>query len=210
MTYSLELFSGSGGFKSTAEAMGLKCFSLDSRNRANVCTPDFHMNILDFNPGLLPHGQIDLLWIGLPCDIWSYASGSSHLDKGFNPVSSKALLHFEILWKTLSLISELKPKFWFIENPRARLGRFLILNKHIVPGPFDIISTSLDQFSFPTIKPTSIITNSPHLYLPPISRYGRGNKNKLPGAFDNMTKCQRQKTPVALYHFIISQHLEFI
>ena len=56
----------------------------------------------------------------------------------------------------------------------------------------------------------SPLENFKELNLKPISRYGRGNKNNVPGAFDNLTKAQRQKTPEKLYKSIITQCLNKI
>lgn len=203
----IELFCGSSGFTKVSRSFGIECLSIDNRRRIGTCEPHLKLDINKVCSSFFKSMPVLCMWIGLPCDIWSNASGGFHLDKNFNPKSEKAKMHLALLEKVFRILEETKPKYWFIENPRGKLKKY--------PGLIDfckikgalIKECTLSSYGFPTTKPTNIITNYPGLYLKPLDPYGRGNKNKLPGSFDNMTTSQRQKTPEKLYRDIIRQVL---
>jgi len=203
----VELFCGSCGFTNVSRRLGMECLSVDIRRRKNVCEPHLKMDILNVPCSFFKSINPFLMWIGLPCDIWSYASGGFHLDENFNPKTEKAVMHMDILIKTIQIIEESKPKFWFIENPRGKLRNYPAFNRWLQKHSGHIFECTLSSYGFPTTKPTNIFTNYPDLKLKELDSFGRGAKNKVPGRFDNMTKTQRQKTPEKLYIDIINQVL---
>lgn len=199
------LFFGSGGFTKVSRALGIECISFDSRRRSGTCEPCVRVDINKISPDFFKSFDVFILWAGLPCDIWSYASGGFHLDKNFNPKTEKAKEHLKLFFKTMEIIKISNPDFYFIENPRGKLRTFPYVLEKEKNGQLFIYETSLDNYGFLTIKPTNIFTNFQNLKLKPISRFGRGNKNNVPGSFNKLTKSQKQKTPVKLYKSIISQ-----
>lgn len=203
----IELFCGSGGFTKISRSLGIECLSVDVRRRKGVCEPHLKKDILNIPSSYFKSLNPFCMWLGLPCDIWSYANGGFHLDRNFNPLTEKAILHLEIFKKSVTIIEKSKPKYWFIENPRGFLRNY--------PGLIDFLNRNngfafectLSSYGFPTTKPTNIFTNYQALKLKPLDNYGRGAKNKVPGTFDNLTKTQRQKTPEKLYLDILKQVL---
>ena len=208
MKINIELYCGSGGFTKVSRTLGIECLSFDSRRRAGTCEPSIRADINSIDLNFFANFKVYALWAGLPCDIWSNASGGFHLDKDFNPKTEKAKIHLDLYFKTIEIIKISNPDFFFIENPRGKLRTFPPLLEMVENNELFIHETSLDEYGFQTIKPTNIFTNFKDLKLKPVSRFGRGNKNNLPGSFNNMTKSQRQKTPEKLYKSILSQCLK--
>lgn len=207
MKINIELFCGSAGFTKTSRTLGIECISFDSRRRTGTCEPCIRVDINKISLDFFKNFDVFILWAGLPCDIWSYASGGFHLDKNFKPKTEKAKEHLKLFFKTIEIIKICSPDFYFIENPRGKLRAFPAVLEMKKSVELFIHETSLDNYGFPTIKPTNIFTNFQDLKLKSVSRFGRGNKNKVAGTFDKLTKSQRQKTPDKLYKSIISQCL---
>lgn len=208
MKVNIELYCGSGGFTEVSRTYGIECISFDSRRRKGTCEPAIRIDINTIDLNFFSNFDVFILWAGLPCDIWSNASGGFHLDKDFNPKTDKAKIHLDLYFKTIEIIKICNPDFFFIENPRGKLRTFPPLLEMVKSNELFIYETSLDHYGFPTIKPTNIFTNFEDLNLKPVSRFGRGNKNNVPGTFNNLTKSQRQKTPEKLYRSIIGQCLK--
>lgn len=201
----LELFCGSGSFSKVARTFGYETISVDNRRRKGVCEPTLKIDIEKVSSSLFSSLKPKVMWLGLPCDIWSVASGGLHLDKDFNPKTEKAEKHLALFYKSTQIIMESMPDFWFIENPRGRLNKYPGLYDFLEKANGVIKECTLSSYGFPTIKPTVIITNFRDLELKPLDPFGRGNKNKVPGLFDKLTKVQRQKTPEKLIKHILSQ-----
>ncbi|MBP0902402.1 DNA cytosine methyltransferase [Mariniflexile gromovii] len=204
----IELFCGSSGFTKVSRSFGHECLSVDIRRRKEICEPHLKMDILKVRSSFFESMKPDIMWIGLPCDIWSYASGGFHLDKDFKPKTEKAKIHLDIFYKTIQIIMDSKPKHWFIENPRGRLRNYPDHLEFLKNNAGHTFECTLSSYGFGTTKPTNIFTNYQALKLKELDSFGRGAKNKVPCRFDNMTKVQRQKTPELLYKSIIKQIIE--
>lgn len=202
----IDVFCGSGSFSKVANSFGYEVISLDSRRRKGVCEPTIKVDILKVRSSFFKSLKPSVMWFGLPCDIWSNASGGFHLSKDYKPKTNKAKIHLDIFEKTTSIIVETNPEFWFIENPRSgKLLKYPGLEIFLEKTNSVIKECTLSSYGFPTTKPTIIITNYAGLKLKPLDPFGRGAKNKVPGTFNNLTKCQRQKTPEKLIHHILKQ-----
>ena len=201
----IDVFCGSGSFGKVVRSFGYEVISLDNRRRAGVCEPTIKTDILKVPSSFFKSMNPKIMWFGLPCDIWSLASGGFHLDKNFNPKTEKAKIHLEILKKTMSIIEETDPDFFFIENPRGKLNKYPGLNDFLLRTDSVIKECTLSSYGFPTKKPTIIITNFKELQLKDLDTFGRGAKNKVHRAFDNLTKVQRQQTPQKLIRDIVNQ-----
>jgi len=69
------------------------------------------------------YGKPDFIWASPPCTAFSVAGVSHHFDLDGQPKSETAVMGITLLEKTLSLISELKPKYWVMENPRGMMRK---------------------------------------------------------------------------------------
>ena len=107
----LELFYGTKSVGNVARELGFKTISLDINPH---CKPDICGCILDFNSDefLKTYGQPAIIWASPEC---KYFSNLSHTNKRFG--SPNEAYGNALVLKTLEIISELKPDFYFIENP---------------------------------------------------------------------------------------------
>lgn len=201
----IDVFCGSGYFSKVARSYGYEIISIDNRRRKGVCEPTLKLDISKVPSSFFQNLNPSVMWFGLPCDIWSNASGGFHLDKDFNPKTEKAKNHLELLDKVFEIIKVSSPGYFFIENPRAKLKYYPGLLQFLKDTDSVIRECTLSSYGFPTTKPTIIITNFKGLKLKELDPFGRGAKNKVPGIFNNLTKVQRQSTPVLLIKDILTQ-----
>lgn len=203
MKLAIDLFSGSGSFSKVARSFGYEVLSFDIRRRKGVCEPTIKCDINSLDTDILRVLKPELVWCGFPCDIFSYASGGFHLDKDFKPLTEKAKNHLLLLYNTLGMFEKSSTKF-IIENPRGKLRDYPYFINWLKCNKAKTYTCTLSSYGYPTTKPTNLFSNIPNLKLLPLAPFGRGaisNNN-----FDNMTKVQRQKTPVKLIRSIIKQY----
>lgn len=112
----------------------------------------------------------DVIWASPPCTTYSIAAISHHRtredDGNLAPKSTAAMVGDKLVQQALHLISELRPRYWFIENPRGGLRkmRFMAgLPRHTV---------TYCQYGDFRMKPTDIWTNHPAPAFKPMCRKG--------------------------------------
>lgn len=111
MVVILELFCGTKSFTKEAEKLGYKCFTVDFNKKYN---PDLCIDILNFDISMLPKEfqNPDIVWASPPCTEYSHAKR-----RGIRKIEYAN----KVVLKTLSLIKQLKPYVWIIENPQTGL-----------------------------------------------------------------------------------------
>lgn len=114
----LELFAGSRSVGKAAQSLGYDVFSSDLNYFDGI---DYIVDILDFDTNNVPF-KPDIIWASPPCTSYSIAAISHHRPKD-KPFSDFAIKSDKMVKKTLSIIKELKPKAWYIENPRGMLRK---------------------------------------------------------------------------------------
>lgn len=145
----LELFSGTGSFSKVARELGHETFTIDFDKSFN---PDLCLDISLFDISMLPDEfrNPDIIWASPPCQKFSVASLSRNWKDG-KPTNEETKQALFLVYKTFEIIKELKPKYWFIENPRGMLRKCLELKP---------ITVSYCQYGDKRMKPTDIWTNS--------------------------------------------------
>jgi|SRR6185369_6396567 len=120
----LELFSGTKSFSKIASGLGHSTFTVD--NDKNL-EPDWCGDIFDFVADL----PAEIIWASPPCTTFSVASISHYWTDG-KPKNEKALHGIAMLERTILLIKSVKPKYWFIENPRGMMRKVIdeLFEKH--------------------------------------------------------------------------------
>lgn len=138
----LELFCGTKSFSKVAKEYGYQTLTLDNDKQFN---PDLCIDILDFDIDMLKGYKPDIIWASPPCETFSIAAISHHwtshkLNKQVivkqpfgdlkindikEPKSQAAILGIKKVKKTIEIIKELNPKYFFIENPRATLRKLV-------------------------------------------------------------------------------------
>jgi site-specific DNA-cytosine methylase len=117
----VELFCGTKSFSKVAKELGHETFTIDNDERHN---PDLCIDIMDFDISMLPEKfrNPDIVWASPPCTTFSIASVRHYWQEG-KPKNDKCLKGIAIVEKTLKIIEQLNPKWFFIENPRGMLRK---------------------------------------------------------------------------------------
>ncbi len=143
----MELFCGTKSFSKVAKELGHKTFTIDIDKQFE---PDLTKDILDLYEKDIPK-NIDVLWASPPCTTFSVASIGKHWYEDGTPKTKEAEKGLVLLKSTVILIKELKPKYWFIENPRGMMRKFL--------PSYDRRTVTYCQYGDTRQKPTDIWTN---------------------------------------------------
>lgn len=145
----LELFSGTKSFSKVMAKHGHKTFTIDNDPKLE---PDLVACIEDLRIDQLPY-KPDIIWASPPCQAFSVAAIGKNWNKDGTPKSDRAVLAQELVLSTLELIRELKPKYWFIENPRGMLRKMPFMQG--LPR----YTVTYCQYGDTRMKPTDIWTN---------------------------------------------------
>jgi len=145
----LELFCGHKSFSKVAEKNGCKTYTIDFNKKFN---PDLCIDMLYFNKSILPKSERspDIIWASPPCETFSLCGHNYFM--GY-PINSKCYIGMALAYKCIEVIRELKPKYWFIENPRAGLRSVWFMK------PLPRYTVTYCQYGFNRMKPTDIWTN---------------------------------------------------
>lgn len=192
----LELFAGSRSVGKVAELRGHEVYSSDITDFGGI---DYVCDILEFDVKRLPFAP-DVIWASPPCTGFSVAAIGHHWTGGkgaYIPKTETARLGIQLLEKTFQIVEELKPRFWFIENPRGlmrKMPQLSGLQRHTV---------TYCQYGDSRMKPTDIWTNSTTWKPRPMCKNGapcheaapRGSRTGTQGLKNNY---ERSKIPPAL------------
>lgn len=149
----LELFAGSRSFSKVAEKHGFFTYTTDNQDFDKI---DQVCDIFDFNIDKAIDklgGKPNVIWASPPCTYFSVASIGHHWNKDNTPKTKEAILGVKIVQKTIEIIKEIKPMFYFIENPRGKLRKLDIVK--------DLPRKTVTYCSYGDMrmKPTDIWTN---------------------------------------------------
>lgn len=158
MKKAIDLFCGTKSFAKIADKFGYKMQTIDFNKEFN---PDICIDILFLNPHelfLMP----DILWASPPCTTFSVASLGHHWTGGkgaYIPKTEECKIGLKILEKTISLIREVQPICWFIENPRGVMRKLiddLFLKYNLKAQRYTV---TYCQYGDTRMKPTDIWSN---------------------------------------------------
>ena len=156
----LELFAGTKSFSNVADKLGHTTFTSDYDQQFNT---DYVVDIIEFDNSIIPF-RPDVIWASPPCETFSVASIGHHWTGGrgaYIPKTEASKNGIAKVQKTIEIIKDLKPKFWYIENPRGVLRKLIpaMLDKEL--GNFWINRTvTYCQYGDTRMKPTDIWTNN--------------------------------------------------
>ena len=150
----LELFCGTKSIAKVFEKNGYDVFTVDINKDFE---PDLCVDILDLTYDMIPEEfrKPDVIWASPPCTTFSVASLYHYWNDG-RPSSKKTWLGISNVLKTLQVIEDLKPKYWFIENPRG------MLRKQSFMTGLHRKTVTYCQYGDFRQKPTDIWTNAEH------------------------------------------------
>lgn len=204
----LELFCGTKSMSNAFAAAGWETYTVDWNK--------------DFNPTLcadigsltkedlinLCGGVPDVVWISPDCTTYSIAAIRFHRKKNeatdnLDPVSDYAVFCDQVNSNILNVvINELKPKFYFIENPRGGFRKM-----DFVKGLARYTITYC-QYGDKRMKPTDIWTNHPNPQFKPPCKNGapcheaapRGSRTGTQGL---KNKVERARIPKQLCEYVV-------
>ena len=157
----LELFAGTRSIGKAFEKRGHEVYSIDYDEMFEDI--DWHKDIGEITAQdiLERFGKPDVIWASPDCTTYSVAGISHHRRKNaetgnLDAISDYAMKCDEVNKNVVALIESLKPKYWFIENPRGGLRKMIFMQglpRHTV---------TYCQYGDTRMKPTDIWTNHPN------------------------------------------------
>ena len=153
----LELFAGTRSISKAFEKEGFKTFSIEwDKQFENIDLYEDISKITANDIIGLCNGVPDVIWASPDCTTYSVAGISHHRKKEGNnlvPISDYATFCDNTNKHVIELIKELKPKYWFIENPRGALRKMHFM------GGLPRYTVTYCQYGDTRMKPTDIWTN---------------------------------------------------
>lgn len=197
----LELFSGSQTLRKAFEAAGHTVTSLDIKKLRGTNIDTIITDIMDWNFRDFIECQFDVIWIGLPCNTYSKASGGKHFYNYCKPRTPEAIKALEIFYKIVEILDYFRPSIWYIENPAGGFLNFPHIKDFIMSANCNIECFYQSSYGYPIPKHTVLLTNNdvPLITNPYYRKKGMANKQ----SFDNMSLKQRQAYPVLFCEAIV-------
>ena len=149
----LELFAGSRSFSKVAENRGFFTYTTDNQDFDKI---DQVCDIFDFDLQKAIDtlgGKPNVIWASPPCTTFSIASCGYHWNKDRTPKTERCKEGIRIIEKTIEIIKEVKPMFYFIENPRGLLRKQEMMNE------FPRHTVTYCSYGDMRMKPTDVWTN---------------------------------------------------
>lgn len=167
----LELFAGTRSISKAFEKRGHETYSVEWNK-------DFENISLYADIGTLAAADIielcggvpDVIWASPDCTTYSIAAISRHRTKEANgnlkPKSEYAVFCDLVNTHLIELITEVNPKYWFIENPRGGMRKMNFMQG--LPR----YTVTYCQYGDERMKPTDIWTNHPNPNFKPMCKNG--------------------------------------
>ena len=164
----LELFSGTGVLSAAFNERGHRTLTVDWSG-----DPDIFRDIsyLEAKELIKRFGHPDVIWASPDCTTYSVASIAHHRD-GTRPKTLYARNCDLTNAHVCDLIRELKPKVWFIENPRGMMRKMPFILKLMADTDGRRHTVTYCQYGERRQKPTDIFTNHPDPQFKPPCRRG--------------------------------------
>ncbi len=190
----LSIFDNSSSIKNEFIKQGCKAHSLDISPGHNGSVVDYVCDILEFDYKKIDKNYYNFLFIALPCDVYSIASGGKHFKNNI-PVTCKSIKAINILVKIFQITKYFDCNY-LIENPSGGL-----VNNSFFKNFFNLEITRITfgSFGYPTQKKTDLFHNFNMLFIsnPVVRVNNRYTKQKL----CNMSYRNRVHYPSA---FVVS------
>lgn len=203
----LELFAGTRSIGKAFEAHGHEVYSVewdkdfeDIDLYADISTVTAEQILRDF-------GRPDVIWASPDCTTFSVAAISRHRRRdpetgSLEPISEYARFCDMVDQHVLQLIRELKPKYWFIENPRGGMRKMAWMQG--LPR----YTVTYCKYGETRMKPTDIWTNHPDPQFLPHCKNGDPCHEPAPRGARTGTQAlkgskERSVIPAALCQHIV-------
>lgn len=163
----LELFAGTRSIGRAFQARGHDVFAVEwDRNFPCI---DLYADVgeLSAEEIISKFGRPDVVWASPDCSSYSVAALGHHRN-GIVPKTEYAKFCDNVNNHVVDLILELRPRFWFVENPRAMMRKMPFIERLLRLGNGKMYTVTYCKYGERRMKPTDIFTNhhSPD-FLPP-------------------------------------------
>lgn len=166
----LELFAGTRSISKAFESKGHQVYSIEwNQQHADI---DWYMDIGEVTAEdiIERFGKPDIIWASPDCTTYSVAAISKHRRREANgnlaPISDYAIFCDNVNKNMVRLIQELKPLYYFVENPRGGLRKMDFMK------PLPRHTVTYCQYGESRMKPTDIWTNHPQPNFKPPCKNG--------------------------------------
>ena len=201
----LDLFCGTKSIAKAFETRGHKVYTVDWDKRFNptLCADIGAITKEDIIA--LCGGVPDVIWASPDCTTYSVAAISKHrrkeTDGNLKPISHYAKLCDEINNHLISLIKEINPKYWFIENPVGCLRKMAFMKD--LPR----YTVTYCQYGERRQKPTDIWTNHPTPNFKPSCKRGSPCHDAAPRGARTGTQSLKNRIEKARIPDLLCQHV---
>lgn len=172
----LDLFAGMEGWSKPFRDRGHDVFSTDFDPKFKV---NLVKDVLDLTPDDIPW-KPDIILASPPCESFSVMNIGKNWtgpedEHPHQPKTDRARLGLRIIERTIWLINELKPMYFIIENPRAKMRKMPIMQM------FDCRTVTYCQYGMRWQKPTDLFGGfPPSLSLRPMCSRGSSCHESAP------------------------------
>ena len=203
----LELFAGTRSIGRAFEARGHEVYSVEwDKSFTDI---DLYADIgkLTAEEILRDFGRPDVIWASPDCSTYSVAALGHHRD-GTTPKTNYARFCDTVNAHVVDLILALRPRYWFVENPRAMMRKMPFIDRLLRDGHGTRHTVTYCKYGEKRMKPTDIFTNHPDpRFIPPCKngdpcheRAPRGSRTGTQGIDGSK---DRARIPAALCNHIV-------
>ena len=202
----LVLFAGTRSIEKAFEAKGHETYSVEwNKDFENIDLYDDVMNVTAERV-LKEFGRPDVIWASPDCTTYSVSAISKHRrkesDGNLRPITEYAARCDLVNAHVVDLIKQLKPKYWFIENPVGGLRKMDFMKD--LPR----YTVTYCQYGERRQKPTDIWTNHPNPKFKPMCKRGAPCHDAAPRGSRTGTQAlknarEKAKIPVLLCEHIV-------
>jgi hypothetical protein len=146
----IDLFSGTRSLEKPCLKLGFEYLAIDNNPELK---PDICADLMTWKG----YGELRrpfIVWASPPCTHFSVAAIGRNWNRDLTPKTEAAAQAIELVKRTLWLIVELMPRFWFVENPRGMLRRFDMMRTRPCMN-----TVTYCQYGDTRMKPTDIWHN---------------------------------------------------
>jgi hypothetical protein len=156
MSSTIELFSGTKSFSKVMAKHNYNTLTIDDDETLSptICENMMNVDASDFD------FPVEFLWASPPCQGFSVAVIGRNWNRDYTPKTESARIAMELAQKTIELIETIKPKYWFIENPRGMLRKMPFMEEFLKRNKGIRHTVSYCQYGDTRMKPTDIWTNA--------------------------------------------------
>lgn len=202
----LELFAGTRSIGKAFEARGHEVFSVDWDAKFKDIDLCVDIGTLSAQDIVERFGWPDVIWASFDCTTFSIAAISHHRRKNtetgeLEPVSEYAKKCDQIDQHVLDLISQLKPKFFFIENPRGGLRKMPWMAK------YPRYTITYCQYGDSRMKPTDIWTNHQNPKFKPMCKNGDSCHDRAPRGSKTGTQGLKNSKERSVIPRLLCEHI---